>query len=57
MLGCPRNRVNFNRTLNAKLVEILRAFAADHDCIFSYTEFTREPPLFEKLEEEIDDGE
>jgi hypothetical protein len=38
-----------NGRLDARGVKAARAFAAQHDCILSYPEFSREPVLFEKL--------
>src|SRR4051812_46064082 len=38
-----------NGRLDARGVKAARAFAAKHNCILSYPEFSREPVLFEKL--------
>ena len=38
-----------NGQLDARGIKAARAFAARHNCILSYPEFSREPVLFEKL--------
>jgi hypothetical protein len=35
--------------LDKRGLKAARAFAAQHDCVLSYPEFTREPVMFEKL--------
>ncbi|MGK7866354.1 hypothetical protein [Falsiroseomonas sp. E2-1-a20] len=37
------------RTLDESTAEAVRAFAASHNCLFLFAEFTRHPPAFEKL--------
>ena len=41
-----------NGKLEKRGLKAARAFAAEHNCVLSYPEFTREPVLFEKLSAE-----